>query len=96
MLSVSEKSNEYATEVLNTLKAAGMRVEANLGSEKIGAKVRVAVMEKIPYQIVVGERDAAARTIAVRTKAGEQGAVAVDDFVKKCQAEISGRALRAE
>ena len=95
VLSVSEKSNDYANEVIATLKAAGLRVESNLGSEKIGAKIRVAVMEKIPYQVVVGERDAAARTIAVRTKAGEQGAVPIDEFVKRCQEEVAGRALRA-
>jgi len=91
VLSVSEKSNDYASEVLATLKAAGLRVEANLGGEKIGAKIRTAVMEKIPYQVVVGERDAAAKTVAVRTKAGEQGAVPVDEFVKRALAEIVGR-----
>ncbi len=95
VLSVSEKSNEYAGSVLEQLKAAGLRVEANLGSEKIGAKIRQAVMEKIPYQIVVGERDAAGKTVAVRTKSGEQGAVPIEDFIRKCQAEIESRSLTA-
>src|SRR5690349_21417250 len=59
VLSISEKSNDYAKEVFEAIKAAGIRVDANLDSEKINAKVRTGVLEKIPYLLVVGERDAA-------------------------------------
>ncbi len=91
VLSISEKSNEYAQEVFDALKAAGLRVEANLGSEKIGAKIRTALMQKIPYQLVVGERDAAAKTVAVRTKAAEQGSMTAEEFISRSMHEISTR-----
>ena len=55
------------------------------------AKVRTAVLEKIPYLLVVGERDAANKTISIRTKAAEQGATTVEEFVEKCREEIGSR-----
>jgi threonyl-tRNA synthetase len=91
VLSISDKSNDYANEVVSALKTAGLRVEANLGSEKINAKVRAAVMDKIPYLVVVGERDAANKTISVRTKAAEQGAMSVQEFINRCTQEIATR-----
>jgi threonyl-tRNA synthetase len=93
VLSISEKSNDYAKEVFEQIKAAGIRVDANLGSEKINAKVRTAVLEKIPYLLVVGERDAANKTIAVRTKVAEQGSMTVEEFVGRSKQEISSRVL---
>jgi threonyl-tRNA synthetase len=95
VLSVSEKSNAYAEEVLSALKTAGLRAEANLGSDKIGAKIRVALMEKVPYQLVVGERDAAAKTVAVRTKAAEQGAMSLEEFINRCEQEVATRGVAA-
>src|SRR5437660_5858839 len=91
VLSISDKSNDYANEVLNALQTAGLRVESNLGSEKINAKVRAAVMDKIPYLVVVGERDAAGKTISVRTKSAEQGAMSVQEFINRCTQEIVTR-----
>src|SRR4051812_12693613 len=66
VLSISEKTNEYATKVANLLQVSGLRVESNLGSEKIGAKIRTATMEKIPYMLVIGEKEAAENKVAVR------------------------------
>jgi threonyl-tRNA synthetase len=89
VLSISEKSNAYAAEVTDALKAAGLRVEANLGPENIKAKIRWAISEKIPYQLVVGERDAANKTVSVRTKSAEQGAMSVAEFINRCQQEVA-------
>ena len=68
-----------ALQSLYDLKAAGLRVESNLGSEKIGAKIRVAVMEKIPYQVVVGERDYLEAHVGLQTGHMGAGAAAAPD-----------------
>jgi threonyl-tRNA synthetase len=66
ILTISEKSNEYGQKIEAELKAAGFRVTGDYRSEKINAKVAVGSMEKVPYLLVVGEKDAAAGTVAVR------------------------------
>ena len=91
VLSISEKSNDYANEVLAALVAAGLRVTSNLGSDMIKGKVRKALEEMIPYLVIVGERDAAAKTMALRTREKEQGTMTVAAFVEKCQLEIATR-----
>jgi threonyl-tRNA synthetase len=94
VLSISEKTNAYAQNVVDTLKAANLRVEANLGSEKIGAKIRSATLEKIPYMLVLGEQEQQAGKVAVRHRtAGDQGAVSVEEFVNRAQQEISTKGI---
>ena len=66
VLTISEKSNEYGQKIEAELKAAGFRVTGDYRSEKINAKVAVGSLEKVPYLLVVGEKDAAAGTVAVR------------------------------
>jgi threonyl-tRNA synthetase len=96
VLSISEKSNAYAQEVAAKLKAAGVRVEANLGSEKIGAKIRSATLDKVPYMLVLGEKEQQAGVVAVRHRTeGDKGQMAVDAFVVKIKAEIANKALSA-
>jgi threonyl-tRNA synthetase len=93
-LSISEKANAYAQEVTDALKAAGLRVDSNLGSEKIGAKIRAATLEKIPYMLVLGEKEMAAKTVAVRHRtAGDQGAVALSELINGLDQEITTRGL---
>jgi threonyl-tRNA synthetase len=92
VLSISEKFNEYASEVADTLKTAGLRVEANLGADKIGAKIRDAAMQKTPYLLIVGEKEAQNRTVAVRTRAGvDQGQVSLEEFMQRALEEVSTR-----
>jgi threonyl-tRNA synthetase len=92
VLSISEKFNEYATEVAKGLEAAGLRVESNLGAEKIGAKIRLATLQKIPYMLILGEKEAQAKGVAVRTRAGvDQGQMSATEFIERCQQEISNR-----
>jgi threonyl-tRNA synthetase len=96
VLSISEKTNDYAKQVADQLKAAGIRVEANLGSEKIGAKIRSATIEKIPYMLVLGEKEQQAGVVAVRHRTeGDKGQMSVDAFVSKAKEEIAGKALPA-
>jgi threonyl-tRNA synthetase len=94
VLSISEKFNDYAREVEAALKEAGLRVEANLSGEKIGAKIRSATMEKVPYMLVIGEKEAQGRVVAVRHRtAGDQGQVAISEFVQRARQEVAGKAL---
>src|SRR3954469_20208407 len=83
VLSISEKSNEYAQKVVDQLKVAGLRIEPNLGGEKIGSKIRQATLEKIPYMLVIGEKEASEGKVAVRTRAGKDlGQMPVNQFLE--------------
>ncbi|HVA69392.1 MAG TPA: threonine--tRNA ligase [Candidatus Binataceae bacterium] len=88
VLSLSEKVEGYAAEIAATLKAAGYRAEADLRNEKLGFKVREAEIAKVPYMVVVGEREAAARGVAVRMLRGSKNqAMAIDELVATLKAE---------
>jgi threonyl-tRNA synthetase len=96
VLSISEKANPYAQEVTQRLKAAGLRVEANLGSEKIGAKIRTATLDKVSYMLVLGEKEQQAGVVAVRHRTeGDKGQMALDAFINKVKEEIASKALGA-
>ncbi len=89
VLPVSEKVSDYADQIADRLREADIRVELNTSSEKIGAKIRKATLEKIPYMAVVGQREAESQTIAVRHRTeGDYGAMALDAFVKELSEEI--------
>jgi threonyl-tRNA synthetase len=72
VLSVSEKAEGYAQDVVSRLRALGLRAEADVGADKLGAKIRRAQLEKIPYMLVVGEKDMAAGVVSPRTREGQQ------------------------
>jgi threonyl-tRNA synthetase len=92
VLSISEKFNDYAKKVQEALVTAGVRAEANLGGEKIGAKIRDASMQKVPYLLVVGQQEAEAGKVAVRTQKGvDQGQMSLEEFVQRCLQEVSAR-----
>ncbi len=94
VLPVSEKSNDYAAGIVAALQAKGFRVEMDMSPEKVGAKIRRATLAKVPYMAVVGERDAAAGTVAARHRtAGEVGTLTVDEFVATLTEEIDTKAL---
>jgi len=73
VLSLSEKVEDYAGEVATMLKAAGFRAAADIRNEKLGFKVREAELAKVPYMVVVGEREAAARQVSLRLLRGSKG-----------------------
>jgi len=95
VLTVSEKSEEYGRRVERQLHDAGLRVSGDYRSEKLGAKIRDAQLELIPYMLVVGPRDAEQGTVSVRDRIeGDLGAMAFDDMLRRLQAEIAARSVR--
>jgi threonyl-tRNA synthetase len=88
VITVSEKAEVYGREVESTLLATGLRADADLSADKLNAKIRRAQLEKIPYMLVVGERDMAARVVSPRTRDGKQlPATPLDDLAKMLVAE---------
>jgi threonyl-tRNA synthetase len=95
VLNITEHQAAYAKQVMETLKAAGFRVEADLRNEKISYKIREHSLQKLPFQLVVGDKEVAAQMVAVRTRKGEDlGQMTLGDFIErlKTQAEQKGRA----
>ena len=87
VMTVSEKSLEWGTEVVAALKLAGVRVAFDDRDDKIGAKIREAHNHKPFYQVVVGERDAENRTVSVKSREADLGALTVEAFVARVVAE---------
>jgi threonyl-tRNA synthetase len=82
---------EYAKKVQAALRAKGLRVDIDISAEKLGAKIRSATLQKVPYQVVVGPRDEAAGTVSVRSRtAGDLGAMTVDELIGKLAGELEG------
>ncbi|TLD71419.1 threonine--tRNA ligase [Phragmitibacter flavus] len=94
VLTVSEKSDAFADEVLSLLRAGGFRATLDNCSDKIGAKIRNAQLDRIPYMLVLGEKEAAARSVAIRhSKKGDFGVKPVEEFVAELKAEVAERRL---
>ena len=94
VLTVSEKSDAFAGEVFAKLKAAGVRANLNNESDKIGAKIRNAQLDKVPYMLVLGEKEAAAGAVAVRhSRRGDLGVQAADEFIAGLVTEVRERRL---
>ena len=92
VLPISDKFLPYAEEVERELKKVGLRVSINVNADKIGAKIREATMQKVPYMLVVGGREAETRTVSVRTREGKDlGALAVADMITRLQSESAGK-----
>ncbi|MFN9741783.1 MAG: threonine--tRNA ligase [Acidobacteriota bacterium] len=95
VLPISDRFNDQARAVEQSLRADGLRVEADLRSEKIGAKIRDAQLKKIPFMLVIGEREAEAGTVAVRDRVkGDTGAVPVAEFSARLKSLVESRALQ--
>lgn len=93
ILPISDKYNDYAEEVKNALELKGIRVEMDVRSEKIGFKIREAQMQKIPYMLVVGEKEVENNAVSVRTRdGGDMGALGLSEFIDKIVQEIRDKA----
>jgi len=93
VLPVTERAHGYAKGLVEALTSAGIRVEGDYRSEKLGYKIREAQMQKTPYMLVVGDRDMENGTVSVRTRSGEDlGAMSLEAFLVKCQKEIADKA----
>ncbi|REJ78663.1 MAG: threonine--tRNA ligase [Acidobacteria bacterium] len=93
VLPITDRINDYAEEVASKLKNAGIRVEANLRSDKIGAKIREAQLQKVPFMLIVGDQEKESGLVAVRERAkGDLGTMETDEFVGRVS---SLKAIRA-
>ena len=94
ILPVSEKVADYARSVVAEMTARGIRATADLSPEKLGAKIRLAQVEKVPYMIVIGPKEEAAGQLSIRSRQrGDEGAVAKDEFIQRIESEIRDRTL---
>ncbi|MDQ3797940.1 MAG: threonine--tRNA ligase [Acidobacteriota bacterium] len=94
VLPITDRINEYAAGVAAELKEAGFRVDLNVKSDKIGAKIREAQMQKVPFMLVLGDKEAEEGNIAVRErKAGDLGAMSLDEFKETARRLKRSRAL---
>jgi threonyl-tRNA synthetase len=92
VLPIADRHLEYAQRVRAELKAAGLRVDLDERQEKIGYKIREAQLQKVPYMLVVGDREAAEGTVSVRTRTGgDQGAATIASFIDAARAEVESR-----
>ena len=90
VMPITDRAHEYAKGLTQQLKDAGIRAEVDCRSEKLGYKIREAQMQKIPYMLVVGDRDMENGTVSVRTRKGEDlGAMTPTEFLSKCLLEIA-------
>ncbi|MDD3379496.1 MAG: His/Gly/Thr/Pro-type tRNA ligase C-terminal domain-containing protein, partial [Candidatus Methanomethylophilaceae archaeon] len=93
VLSVSEKSHDYAETVSKQLKAAGIRCELDNREEKIGYKIREAQMQKTPYMLILGEKEAeSGNTISIRSRdKGDIGSMSTEQFISQICTENESR-----
>jgi threonyl-tRNA synthetase len=88
VMSISEHQADYAAAVAQRLRAAGWRAAADLRNEKISYKIREHSLQKLPYQLVVGDKEKQAGNVAVRTRGGEDlGAMSLDVFIARLDSE---------
>lgn len=89
VMSLTDRTEDVANQVRDQLRYAGIRAESDIRSEKIGYKIRAAQLDKIPYMIIIGDKEKEAGVIAVRSrKDGDLGTMSYDDFLKKIKKEI--------
>ena len=94
VLSISEKHNSYAAEVAQRLADAGIRASSDLTGDKIGAKIRLARLERIPYMLITGAREEESQSVSVRHRDREDlGTMTLNDFVGQVCEEIRNRSL---
>jgi len=94
VLPIADRHLPYAAAVRDQLKGAGLRTDLDERQEKIGYKIREAQLQKVPYMLVIGDRESAEGTVSVRTRAGgDQGASPVDAFIASAREEIARKGI---
>ena len=89
VMNISQAQEEYASEINQILREAGLRVQLDLRNEKITRKIREHSLQKLPYQLIVGDKEVAGRLIAVRTRSGEDlGQMTIDGLIERFKSEI--------
>jgi threonyl-tRNA synthetase len=94
VLNITDAQAEYARFVAKTLQNQGLRVNLDLRNEKITLKIREHSMQKLPYLIVVGDKEMAAGAVAVRARGGQDlGAMSLDTFIEKIKGDIANKSV---
>ena len=94
LLPVTDRAAEYAAKISAQLDAQGFRVEVDGRNEKIGKKIREATLEKVPFMLVVGDRDMENGTVSVRRRSGEDlGAMSLDAFAQLLGGECESKTI---
>ncbi|HJA36284.1 MAG TPA: threonine--tRNA ligase, partial [Firmicutes bacterium] len=94
VLPITDRTHAYAQEVMDRLQAEGLRCELDGRSEKIGYKIREAQLEKVPYMLVLGDKEQEAGQVAVRNrKDGKTEVMGLDEFLAKIREEVATKAL---
>jgi threonyl-tRNA synthetase len=89
VLNIAENQAHYAREVAQSLQKQGLRVESDLRNEKISYKIREHTLQKVPYLLVVGDKEREAQTVAVRARGGvDLGSMPVDAFLDRLQQDV--------
>ena len=95
LLPIADRHLDYIYEVKKELEKKGMRVEIDDRSEKIGFKIREAQLQKVPYMILVGDKDIENNTVSVRDrKEGDLGAMSLNSFIEKAMEEIETKLIK--
>ena len=89
IIPITDKQQKFAQEVERTLREKGIRTQLDARSELMQKRIRAAQLEKIPYMLIVGEREVAQKEVAIRARAGgEQGTMKIEEFIKKIEEEV--------
>jgi len=90
LMNISQAQAEYVTQVAQKMRAAGLRVQLDLRNEKITYKIREHSLQKLPYQLIIGDKEVAGNLVAVRTRSGEDlGQMTLEALLQRMQTEIS-------
>ena len=94
IIPVSEKHFDYAEKITKSLRDSGIRAEADYRNEKLGYKIREAQLEKVPYMVILGDKEIDQNNISVRSRhEGDLGSSSVEDFIAKIKDETAKRTL---
>jgi threonyl-tRNA synthetase len=92
VMSITDRQREYAREVTNSLREQGFRVDADLRNEKIGFKIREHTLQRVPYLLVVGDREVENGAVAVRTRQGQDlGTMTPGELAERLRGDVAGR-----
>jgi threonyl-tRNA synthetase len=92
VLIIADRHTDYATEVLKTLEQQGIRTKIDLRNEKIGFKIREHSMQRVPYLVIIGDKELEEQKVTVRTQKGEDiGSLAINDFTQRLKQDIANR-----
>ncbi|MHB8425157.1 MAG: His/Gly/Thr/Pro-type tRNA ligase C-terminal domain-containing protein, partial [Gammaproteobacteria bacterium] len=96
VLTITDRQASYARQVTETLKNHGLRADLDLRNEKIGYKIRAHTLQRVPYLLVVGDREQETGSVAVRTRDGKDlGGLKLEDFTQRLAAEVISRGVSA-